>query len=286
MSDQQIKSVAFRNVELESEHLRIFGVLGFVGIFVAVTLLRVFVIGTASKSTPWIGSLSLAGAIICYEVTTLRNINEALADGRIVPGGFWIASTIIETSLPAVVLAFLTNPEIPTAYRPIASPAILVCFIFNVLSTLRLSSWIGALSAIGASISYLCAALYLGWRPPLLGTAAEATQSVVSLNAVVLLVGGIVAGMVAGEIRKHIQAALREAETKRRLEAVEHDLQLARPIQQSLLPQQIPEIHGFDIAGWNRPADDTGEDYFDWNTLPDGKVIVSMADVTGHKAWQ
>jgi serine phosphatase RsbU (regulator of sigma subunit) len=91
-----------------------------------------------------------------------------------------------------------------------------------------------------------------------------------------------VAGAVAREIRKHVQAALHEEETKRLLEVVQHDLQVARSIQQSLLPQEAPCIEGFEIAGWNRPADDTGGGYFDWKILPNGKVVVSLADVTGH----
>ena len=141
---------------------------------------------------------------------------------------------------------------------------------------------IAVLSGIVASATYLCAALYLGWRPPVPGTAAPVAQTTVTLNAITLFIGGIVAGAVAGQIRRHVQAALREAETKRKLEVLEHDLQVARSIQQSLLPRQQPQLDGFDIAGWNQPADDTGGDYFDWKTMPDGKLVVSLADVTGH----
>ena len=39
---------------------------------------------------------------------------------------------------------------------------------------------------------------------------------------------------------------------------------------------------GYDIAGWSRAADKTGGDYFDWQVLPDGRVLISLADVTGH----
>jgi serine phosphatase RsbU (regulator of sigma subunit) len=104
----------------------------------------------------------------------------------------------------------------------------------------------------------------------------------VGLNAITLLVGGVVAGAVARQIRKHVDAALREAETKRKLEAVQHDLQVARSIQQSLLPKDRPPLAGFDVAGWNKPADDTGGDYFDWMTLDDGKLVATLGDVTGH----
>jgi serine phosphatase RsbU (regulator of sigma subunit) len=279
---EELQSTAFRAAELRSERLRIFGVLGFVAIFVSVTIVRVFFIRTASSTSPWTWSLLLAAAIATYEGWTLCQVDTALKTSATLPAGFWALSTIVETSIPAFALAFLTSSQIELAYRPLASPPILVFFIFIILSTLRLNPWISALSGIVASVTYLCAALYLGWRPPILGVPAHVTRSSVSLNAITLFVGGIVAGAVAGQIRKHAQAALREAETRSKLEAIQHDLQIAQSIQQSLLPRDTPDLAGFDIAGWNRPADDTGGDYFDWKTLPDGKVVVSLADVTGH----
>jgi serine phosphatase RsbU (regulator of sigma subunit) len=279
MSQQQIKSPALQNAELQSERLRIFGVLGFSAIFIAVTAIRVFVIHTA---TPWAWIFLLAAMVIVYELWMLRRVVLALQANGSLGAQFWILSTILETSIPAFAIAFLTSAQIEVAYRPLASPAVLVFFIFIILSTLRLNPWIGALSGTVAAVTYICAALYLGWRPPLLGAPAPVTQTSVDLNAITLLLGGLVAGAVAGQIRKHVQSALREAETKQKLEAIQHDLQVARSIQQSLLPQGPPQIAAFDIAGWNRPADDTGGDYFDWITLPNGKVVVSLADVTGH----
>jgi phosphoserine phosphatase len=66
---------------------------------------------------------------------------------------------------------------------------------------------------------------------------------------------------------------------KRRLE---HDLEIAKDIQSGLLPREQLNIHEYDIAGWNQPADETGGDFFDWFELPDGRSMVSIADVTGH----
>jgi serine phosphatase RsbU (regulator of sigma subunit) len=42
-------------------------------------------------------------------------------------------------------------------------------------------------------------------------------------------------------------------------------------IQQALLPQTPPEIEGLTVAGWNKPADDTGDDFYDWDSMPDGR---------------
>jgi serine phosphatase RsbU (regulator of sigma subunit) len=279
MNKKQIHSNAFREAELRSERLRILGVLGVFAVFVCLTVLRVFVIRTASKAEP---AFLLAAVLIIYELWMLHKVDLALKSSGSLSPNFRILSTVVETSIPAFAIAFLTGPQIAASYRSVASPAFPVFFVFIILSTLRLSPLIGILSGIVASASYICAALYSGWRAPVPGTEAHITQSGVSLNAVTLLVAGVVAGAVAGELRRHVQAALREAETNRKLQIVQHDLQVARSIQQSLLPQETPQIEGYEIAGWNCPADDTGGDYFDWNTLSNGKVIVSLADVTGH----
>lgn len=63
---------------------------------------------------------------------------------------------------------------------------------------------------------------------------------------------------------------------------IESQLAIARQIQRGLLPSKPPEAPGFDIAGWSEAADEAGGDFYDWMTTPDGQVIVSIADVTGH----
>jgi serine phosphatase RsbU (regulator of sigma subunit) len=66
------------------------------------------------------------------------------------------------------------------------------------------------------------------------------------------------------------------------MERIEHDLSIARSIQMGLLPEEMPKVDGYDIAGWNQPADETGGDYFDWQQLSDGRLAISLADVSGH----
>ena len=63
---------------------------------------------------------------------------------------------------------------------------------------------------------------------------------------------------------------------------IQQDLKLARSIQQGLLPDSNPSLEGFDVAGWNDPADDTGGDFWDHKQLPGGVLAVSLADATGH----
>jgi len=63
---------------------------------------------------------------------------------------------------------------------------------------------------------------------------------------------------------------------------MQRDMDIARSIQQQILPKNPPQIAGFDVAGWNRPADETGGDYFDFYDCPDGACAISVADATGH----
>ena len=63
---------------------------------------------------------------------------------------------------------------------------------------------------------------------------------------------------------------------------IEHDLTLAREIQTQLLPDRMPEIEGYDLAGWNEPADQTGGDIFDAISLDHRRVLLLLADASGH----
>jgi serine phosphatase RsbU (regulator of sigma subunit) len=282
MPDQNLDSQALRLAELRSERVRILGLLAFIAIFCFVLTFRHFLLHTTlyTAHTSW--NFALSFIIALYEYLMLRLVDRAISKGENFPKFLWVSTTILETSIPAIGIAWQSSAGMDAAYLPIASPATLLFFIFIILSILRLHPWICWLSGVTATFSYLAAAVYLGWRPPVPGTPAPIAQTDVSLYAAILLVAGLIAGGVAREIRKHVQAALREAETRSQLDHLHHDLQVARDIQQSLLPKDSPQIDGYSIAGWNKPADETGGDYYDWTTLPDGRLIVSLADVTGH----
>lgn len=75
------------------------------------------------------------------------------------------------------------------------------------------------------------------------------------------------------------QRLIEEHAEKKKLE---RDLALAREIQQSLLPSETPQVPGFDIAGFNRPADATGGDCYDFIPLAGGGAALMVADATGH----
>jgi sigma-B regulation protein RsbU (phosphoserine phosphatase) len=69
-----------------------------------------------------------------------------------------------------------------------------------------------------------------------------------------------------------------EANEKKRLD---HDLEIARDIQRILLPDQSPNIAGFEIAGLNIPARQVSGDYFDYIRVDEHRLGVAIADVSG-----
>jgi len=63
--------------------------------------------------------------------------------------------------------------------------------------------------------------------------------------------------------------------------AVERDLANARRIQTSVLPPPL-EVSGLEVFWSFRPCDEVGGDYVDAIVLPDGVVMLIVADVSGH----
>jgi PAS domain S-box-containing protein len=62
----------------------------------------------------------------------------------------------------------------------------------------------------------------------------------------------------------------------------EAQLLAAAEIQKQLLPQAAPELPGFDIAGRCYAAEFAAGDHFDYLWLPDGTLVLVLADVSGH----
>ncbi len=68
-------------------------------------------------------------------------------------------------------------------------------------------------------------------------------------------------------------------------ERMQQSLNLAREIQQNLLPKSNLKVKGFDIAGKSIYCDETGGDYYDFISTQDGeiqKIWVAIGDVAGH----
>jgi serine phosphatase RsbU (regulator of sigma subunit) len=64
-------------------------------------------------------------------------------------------------------------------------------------------------------------------------------------------------------------------------ERVEQELRVARSIQQASLPREVPQLEGWQIAPFYRPAREVGGDFYDFFDLEEGQVGVAVGDATG-----
>ena len=78
---------------------------------------------------------------------------------------------------------------------------------------------------------------------------------------------------------RELQNSLQEGAA--RLEMQEQELLRAREIQQSLLPREIPQLAGFEVAGAWRPARTVSGDYYDVFRLDGHRLGICIADVVG-----
>jgi serine phosphatase RsbU (regulator of sigma subunit) len=62
---------------------------------------------------------------------------------------------------------------------------------------------------------------------------------------------------------------------------VQQDLDSAREIQRSLLPQHLPDISGYSVGFKSATCYEVGGDYLDILSLADGSVVMAVADVAG-----
>lgn len=154
--------------------------------------------------------------IIAYEGLVFFFLSRRLQQRRRMPGLFQYGNTLIEVSAPSAILAFFAQSV--DAAIPFNSPALLIYFIFIVLSVLRLSLAVSLFTGAVAGLQYLLLSLFL--------VAGEGTTPLESYlrspipmagRSVMLIVAGAVAGFVALELRRKITSSVHLADERSRV---------------------------------------------------------------------
>jgi serine phosphatase RsbU (regulator of sigma subunit)/anti-sigma regulatory factor (Ser/Thr protein kinase) len=70
-----------------------------------------------------------------------------------------------------------------------------------------------------------------------------------------------------------------EAEARSR-ERIEQELKVATLIQQNFLPKELPDLTGWQVAAYYRPAREVGGDFYDFIELDEDKLGIVIGDVT------
>lgn len=227
-------------------------------------------------------TLGVVLAAMVYEALYLRALMASMRKGVLLPQWRLDATALVELAGPAAVMAILHYWSERGDFFALSAPAIMVFPITIMLSVLRLrpltTLWLG----VGAGVFHIILVL-----DAMRHDQFRSNQSTALLSFGVLLAMTGVAGMVVTRaVRRYVAEAVEEAQAHERaglkLLAIERELDVARQIQLGLLPAKPPRFDGFDIAGMNQPADQTGGDYYDWQELPNGRLLAVIADVTGH----
>ena len=204
------------------------------------------------RGAAWPFAILLA-AMTAYETVWLRLVSRAVRSSRKISNSTWTASILVESLLPTTALFLQIHTFDPS--RALTSPIVLAYFLFIVLSTLHLNpvlSWLaGGFSAAG----YVAVAIYAFHLLQVGATREKLLTYGTSFSySAFLLLGGFAAGAVAYQIRLHVIAALREIETRAKIAEMEHDLDIARSIQQALCPRRHLESTALTLqAGINPP---------------------------------
>lgn len=90
---------------------------------------------------------------------------------------------------------------------------------------------------------------------------------------------------VAQAFAAHAATALERSRLQReaqRAAEMRREMELARRIQRSFLPERMPAVEGYEIAAWWQPAEFVSGDYYDWFPLSDQRLGLVVGDVCGH----
>jgi serine phosphatase RsbU (regulator of sigma subunit)/predicted ester cyclase len=100
-----------------------------------------------------------------------------------------------------------------------------------------------------------------------------------------VLIHRIVGGKIAEEwsqgsgLAELAQQRLEQERIER--ERIEHELKVARSIQHASLPEEVPELEGWQIFPFYWPAREVGGDFYDFHFLSEGRVGLVVGDATG-----
>jgi phosphoserine phosphatase RsbU/P len=88
--------------------------------------------------------------------------------------------------------------------------------------------------------------------------------------------------IVKARVQSHILLREARAQLAKQLNVLNAELEMARQIQLSILPHELPKLPGLDIAARFLPMESVGGDFYDFIRIDDKHLGILIADVSGH----
>ncbi len=212
---------------------------------------------------------------------------EAQAKGD----GWWDRPTIVWVQVAGPVYSLSTGEVLSREVEAMvqATPRLLSRQLFAVSSELNTALW-----AALVGVTFVLSTIYLFAVLVALYMIFGLSRAVNRLSAAT---GAVQAGDFSvripvgrtdqvGELQRSFNQMASNLEglvaTAAQKEVLEKELEIAREIQESLLPTDLPQGEGVEFATLFEPSAAIGGDYFDILRLDDRRLAVVIADVSGH----
>jgi adenylate cyclase len=198
----------------ERERASLQAVIG-IGLLPIVGVVNAVYIVTASPLPAIKAALLMVVTIIIYELAVRQLFDRSLRQDRRLPPAIRYVNVAIETSFPTVLLAWFAHTM--PADIGLSSAAVLSYFFFIILSALSLNFRLSVFAGVVAAAGYLTLVLIFHEQLPLGPGQPPELKIGYIMRPIFLLVGGVIAGLVAGRIRSGILRSLHAAEERRRI---------------------------------------------------------------------
>ncbi len=271
---------SFAHAKLQSERVRLLCMLGFMTLFLTVGVYRII---QPADGGPMVGWVLLGAAIACflYEWLMLQKVRRCIAISTDLSDTAWRLHVTIECCFPLIAIIGVRYAAPINPFTLLVSPAYPFIMILVSTAVLHLDRKLTLLTGIIGTLNYTLAIAFVFATRDVAHTNPHPTAMYVTL-AIVLAMATVASAFVTDRVRNYVDLAVRELELRRQKDRLDRDIAMAREIQQGLLPNETPQLAGYDIAAHSEPADQTGGDYYDWQVIDEHRIVISLADVTGH----
>lgn len=236
-------------------------------LLILVVLLSLTGIGASAEGHDTVGLFVYpANLLLCAALFVMRDREVFTRNFRQV--------LLVFLFLQSIVLKFATAPA--KGEEGIV-PFVMVAF-FLLVFRLRLAEHVMVFATLWAAAVFPLA--WVGVRRA--ASAPFPSGEVVAISVVALLCLALAAVLSQMERRRFLTGWRREYGRQRERLRMREEIEYARKIQLSMLPQGAPEVKWLDLAAASLPATEVGGDYYEYFQLSESRLVLAIGDVAGH----
>ena len=191
------------NEKLKATLLGVVGIVLFTGFLTLLLLFNSFFVSNFKSLTPFYWMLAVLAIFVIREFNIRMFIKRTIEKGGKVNNGIRYLNVIGEISVPTVILAILIFYY--NNLFVLSTPVVLFYFVIMILTTLSLDIKISITAGVAAAIEYSLAVFYALSSAPANSVVTILHEPFIYIGkAIAILLSGVMAGVVAMQLRKRI----------------------------------------------------------------------------------